>query len=85
MFTLLYGYFSKDESRILSAGPSYLIGDGANATNTLEPGLVCQEVSNSDDSVKEGTRLYLLRLKSNESAVHIGGVQALFIETGSDG
>ena len=69
---------------MLSAGPSYLIGEGASANNTVEPGMVCQDVSNADDSVKEGNRLSLLRLDSAESAVHIGGIQALFIETAND-
>ena len=69
---------------MMFTGPSYLIGEGASATNTLRPGLVCENVSNEEDLVKEGTRLSLLRIESSETAVHIGGVQAIFIETEND-
>ena len=66
-------------------GPSYIIGAGASASNTVDPGSVCKPVSNMDDLVKEGNRLSLLRLNSSETAVMIGGRQALFIETANDG
>ncbi len=62
-----------------------MIGTGANASNTVEPGSVCESVDNVDDSIKEGTRLFLLRLNSSEMAVMIGRRQALFIETANDG
>ncbi len=73
------------ELRLGVPGPSYLIGVGANASNTVEPGSVCMSVDNVDDSVKEGNRLSLLRLNSSETAVMIGERQALFIETANDG
>ncbi len=73
------------ELRFGVPGPSYLIGVGANSSNTVEPGSVCMSVDNVDDLVKEGNRLSLLRLNSSETAVMIGGQQALFIETANDG
>ncbi len=73
------------ELRLGVPGPSYLIGVGANASNTVEPGSVCMSVNNTEDSVKEGNRLSLLRLNSSETAVMIGERQALFIETANDG
>ncbi len=66
------------------SGPSYLIGMGASADNTVEPGSVCQSVNNENDTVKEGNRLSVLRLNSSEMAVRIGGRQALFVETAND-
>ncbi len=73
------------ELRLDFPGPSYLIGADANASNTVEPGSVCEPVSVGNDSIKEGNRLSLLRLNSSETVVMIGGRQALFIETANDG
>ncbi len=81
----LFPYLLIGELRLGVPGPFYVIGTGANASNTVEPGSVCESVDNVDDSIKEGTRLSLLRLNSSEMAVMIGGRQALFIETANDG
>ncbi len=62
-----------------------MIGTGANASNTVEPGSVCEYVRSVNDSFKEGTRLVLLRLNSSETAVMIGGRQALLILPANDG
>ncbi len=73
------------EMRVGVPGPSYMIGQGASADNTVQPGSVCQSVNNTEDTVKEGNRLSVLRLNSSETAVRIGGRQALFVETANDG
>lgn len=66
-------------------GPSYMLGEDASATNTVEPGSVCQPLTNDNDTVKEGNRLSVLRLNTSETAVRIGGRQALFLEPANDG
>ncbi len=71
--------------RVGVPGPSYLIGEDASALNTVEPGSVCESLSNEEDSVKEGNKLSVLRLNTSETAVRIGGRQALFVETANDG
>ena len=38
-----------------------------------------------DDEVKEGNRLSLLRLNTNDSVVRVDETQSLFIETSNDG
>ncbi len=65
-------------------GPSYMIGQGASATNTVEPGNACSPFSKEEDTVKEGTELAVLRLNTSETAVKIGGGQALLVETAND-
>ncbi len=62
-----------------------LIGMDATYTNTITNPMMCEDIANPDDELKEGVILRLLRIDSLDSAVCLGRDQALVIETGTGG
>ncbi len=86
MHVYVYRYLSSTgETRSVSKLLSVEFGDSATYNYTMTNPLMCRDILNPPDNLKEGITLLMLSIESPDVGVCLGRDQALVIEEGNGG